>query len=305
MVGNIVGNILTILVFRRKRLKSTSYSIYFCSLMSFEIIGLVYAFRYWARFFLGFDVRLINSFFCKSDKFVTFSTGIAADCFLTIILADRLLAVIFYNRFKILKKSWFQKLVVAVVLFYSTSINSFFIFNHDLTRINQNEHDKSWMNFTYICEKNHDRYERVEQAIVIINLVGSILLNTIMHIILLVFIFQSRQKLNRKRARLFWIKDVKFAVSTSVLTLFELSCKLFFGLIQAKSSSLKRNISLEEYQAYYYMGLNIITLSYGATFYFNLIFNSIFYEEFLALLRVATFHNCSSCSRHPPNVRRN
>lgn len=278
-----IGNVLTCMVFRRKRLKNTSYSMYFCIMLSCEIIGLVYALRYWARFFLNFDYRLVSPFFCKSDKFVTFSAGIAADWLLTVILADRLLTIVFHNRIKLIKKKFFQKTTIALVLVYSMSINLILLFKSNYEKINLEESNST--SFISIIKCTLDpKHRRNEQVTVLGNFIVSIVLNAIMHTVLIVFIFKSRRKITN-RTNLLWIKDVKFAISTVALAIFELICKIFFGLIVGGSSILQTKISADEYQAYFYMSLNSITLSYGATFFFNIFFNSIFYEEFIGMFR--------------------
>ena len=116
-ITGIIFNTLSICVFRRKRLKKHAYSVYWTILAFFEILILLHTFRHWTKYFLNFDIDLVSPFFCRFNDFQPFVFGAVGIGLQSLIIFDRYLTIVHPNRFKIIKKSSVQ----IVLVYYSIS----------------------------------------------------------------------------------------------------------------------------------------------------------------------------------------
>lgn len=271
----IIANVLTIVIFRRKRLRSTSYSFYFCSMVFCETITLVYSLRYGIRFFFGIDIRMVSSFFCKIDEYVPSSSSLSSDWLLVAILVDRYLTIVFHKQFTTLNKKWFQKMVIFIIIVYSCTTSSFLALKtkYETSSSNQTQ--------CYFDSK----FTWLKKVAFFANFLSSSIISSFINTTLIWYLFKKRRKI-KSRTNVNRLKDVKFAISTVSLAIFDFICKISFGLMLVGRAN--RLDSGEEYEALFYKALNLLTLSLGATFFFGIIFNSVFYEEFVALVRRRT-----------------
>lgn len=272
---SIFFNFLTIFIFRRKRLKNTSYSWYYCVMLTCQIMVLAFAMRYWPRFFLDLDLRRLSAYFCKTDEFLPHALTITSDWLLTVILADRFLAVVYNNQFQILKQKWFQSLVSAFVLVYCFLVMLYLPWNISF------EPDNSHLsNKTEIVCHLPPRIERFKKYVYFSNLIPNVAITCLLYVSLFLFIFQSRKRItSQTNSRI--SKDMKFAMSTIVLAVIDMVFKIIFGIGFTLTKTLR--LDVDQAQAMFAVGLNLITLNYGLTFFVNVLFNSIFRQEFKSL----------------------
>ena len=110
----IIGNILVICVFSRRSMRKYTYSFYCRVKACSDLVLLLYVFRNWSAFFMESNLDVVNQFFCYLDTVATHQFSMFSLGILMVISLDRLLAVMYPNRFAWLKKLWFQCIVAAV-----------------------------------------------------------------------------------------------------------------------------------------------------------------------------------------------
>ena len=99
----IIGNIFVFIVFSRPNLKKHSYSFY-CRVMATTDIGVfLYCFRNWAAYFLDANLDVVSPFFCSISQFVIYILGGVSFVMLTLISADRMVTIVYPNRFTFIK----------------------------------------------------------------------------------------------------------------------------------------------------------------------------------------------------------
>lgn len=117
LVG-LVGNSLVIVVFSRKSLRKYSYSFY-CMMMAISDICLMsYVFIDWTANSIGADLRTVGPLFCKIVQFIPRYFGGVSIFLLTAITIDRMLTIVYPRRYLVIKKRWFQALIVAILALY-------------------------------------------------------------------------------------------------------------------------------------------------------------------------------------------
>lgn len=268
----IVGNILTYCVFGRKRLKNSSYSFYFRIIAILDSITLLSACRYWARFFLNLNLDLISPLLCKLNDYQPFVTGLSSTWLLTVILVDRIATIIYHNRCQIFKRRWFQTALTVIVITSGLIMHSTMPLNYELNHV-------SVGNSSQIIKKCFlpYRYLQMNTLIAFANTFSNSIINMILYIKLIVFIFRSRKKITtRTNQRL--ARDLKFSISSIALTVINFLSKLPFGISILLASRL--NLNEEEFQAVFAVATTIVSVSHSVTFVVNYLLNSIFHEEF-------------------------
>jgi hypothetical protein len=129
----ILANLVTFLIFQRKRFRTQSFSIY-AKFMAFSDSIVL-----WSNITqsIGFifdnsNIILVSSFFCTTDKYARAAFLLMSQILLVLITIDRLLTVVFPNRFMMLRRMPFQLTIIAVALTYSMTVFIMFPFNQAL-----------------------------------------------------------------------------------------------------------------------------------------------------------------------------
>lgn len=274
-VVGISSNLLTIWVFSRKRFSTSSYSFYFRVMVVFEIIILAHTFRHWSRFFLNFDLDKLSPFLCKTNDLQSSAAGMASTWFLTVILLDRFVTIVYHNQVSVLKRKWFQLLVVFVVVIYSILVNSFMPAYFTFEKFNNS------LNMVNRCTKPR-HVLNLHIRVFFANVIPNTIINFFLYSKLIMFIYSSRKKITMKtNSRL--VKDLKLAISSIVITLFNFLCKMPFGIGLALTAHFNMRADLA--QIVFIVGVTILALNHAATFFVNIVCNSMFLEEVLVILR--------------------
>lgn len=108
----IIGNVLNMIVFMRKRFANLSFSFYNKVLGVIDIIVLLHSFRHWAAYMFDSDIDLVSQFFCTIDEYQPLIASHCSLLLLTLISVDRLITIAYPNRFNIIKKKWFQSILI-------------------------------------------------------------------------------------------------------------------------------------------------------------------------------------------------
>lgn len=271
----LVGNTLTLCVFLSKPLRKNSYSFYFRMSSIIDSIVLAHSFRHWFRVVLNLDIDLFGELFCKFGEYQPFVAASTSNWLRVLILVDRFVRIVYPNQFKAISRRSFQ--ITAVLLIVLSSL-----FIH--VKLPLNYHLKTEANSTtcFIAPE----VSGFNYFLALINSSSSTLISCVLNAKLFSFIYLSRRKLKNKlyKPHSSIVKDRKFAVSTIALNTVSFVCQLTFCI----SNSLAVFVfSLDRHQieAVFTVSLSISYVNYGSVFFVSMIMNSIFYREFLSLLR--------------------
>jgi hypothetical protein len=132
VISGLIGNVLSILVFSRKTLRSRSCSIYFLAL-SLSDINVLISYTIENLLFHGYDIQLLSSLFmCKTTIFLLYASTDISNYLLTLAAIDR--CVLVSNsptRYRFCRKSTAKLMITLVVISFSL-INSHFLFGFQI-----------------------------------------------------------------------------------------------------------------------------------------------------------------------------
>lgn len=276
----IIGSILTICVFRQKRLKNSSYSAYFRTIAVFDCIVVVHSFRHWARVILGYNIDLVSPILCKLNEYQPYVAANSQLWLLTVILADRLVTVVYHNQMTFFKKRWFQRLLVSTVLVYCSLVHLILPLNFEL-KLKKVVLSSYSLNYVMVCELPL-KISQINSFLFFTNTVATMTVNCLLYIKLISFISKSRKKIAYRNS-LVMVRDFKFAVSSIAYTMITLTCKIPIGIGLYLYNYFHG--SRDHFELIFMICVTFAIISNGATFYVNFFFNSIFYEEFCKLFR--------------------
>ena len=293
-VIGIVGNILAFIVFSRSNLKKHSYSFY-CRVMATTDIGLLICYiRNWASNILDANLNIVAPFFCSMNMFLSYFFGGLSLSMLTLISSDRMIAIVYSNRFKFIKKRWFQWLMVAVGIVFNVGINIMPAITNRLVEIVQSTNSS-----IKICASD-SRITEIQSWIFFGNfLLFTILINNILNVKMVWFIVSSRRKVarNLSNVRNSVVRDRKFAITSIGLNLTCMVLKLPFAIFLIIKN--KKVISFDVLIAIQMIVLSISVLDNGFSFLINFFVNSIFHDEFLVLIGIKKRNVNSSQNAEP------
>lgn len=285
LVG-IVGNILAICVLQRKSLKKYSYSFYWRILACSDIIVLIHTFRHWLKFILDFDIDLLSPVLCRFNEYQPYVAGYISLWLLTVISIDRLVTIVYPNRFGFIKRRPFQIAVIAIILVYSLFINILLPLNSRLVKV-------EFGNYTTksVC---HQPIEvlKLNSLIFLVNIIiVNIFINIIIDIRIICFLFMSRKSHIQRRSRSY-IKDQKFTYNVIVLNINSVILKLLVVLAVCLPAYL--NLDSEKSQLVFTIFISISIIDHSDLFFINILVNSIFYKEFINMIRPKSGHRLVS-----------
>jgi hypothetical protein len=117
IVINILGNLITFIVFSRKTFRNKSIAFYgrimniIDSICSFLMIRAIYQHGY------EINTNLSNQFLCLFGSYLTLSLSVISSYLLCVVSFDRMIAIVFPKRFDFLKKKSFQILITLFTIF--------------------------------------------------------------------------------------------------------------------------------------------------------------------------------------------
>ena len=278
----VIGNVLVIIVFSRQSLRQYSYSFY-CLIMAIsDICFMSYTFIEWIGSNLGANLLTVGPIFCKIAKFIPYYFSDFSIHLLTLIAIDRMLTIVYPKRFLVIKKRWFQSLIVSILALIVVSTNIIIPLYYNLIEINQANSSQT----IRICTID-PKYLNIEMWITIPNFVLiNVIINNYLNIKAIRFIMASRRRINGKainRNNSLSSRDRKFAICSVCLNLASMISKLPFFICLVIVSYA--NISFEELNLIIRIASTITYIDNGFSFFINMYVNSLFYEEFLRLFK--------------------
>lgn len=272
----IIGDILVFIVFSRPNLKKHSYSFYSRVMALNDICLFIYCFKNWAVYFLDANLDIVSPFFCSIGQFIFNTLGAQSMFILLLITADRMITIVYSNRFNYLKKRWFQCLMVLIGIVVNASLNTMTVIYSQIVEINQTTNSSikvcflppeiaykdTWISFTFF--------------------IVMIVITNILNIKIVWFMLSSRRKVNRNSSNDLShssARDRKFAITTIGLNLSCIVLKLPLAIALLVINHIV--IDIDEFIAIETTLLTIAFLDNGFSFIINFFVNSIFHHEFL------------------------
>ena len=255
-----------------------AYSFY-CLIMAIsDIFYMTYTYIDWTGYIFGAKLELVGTIFCKlvymiPNYFDDFSTHL-----LSIISIDRMITIVYPRRFLVIKKRWFQSLVVGIVALIVFSRHLIVPIYAKITEVNQTNSSQTNRN----CATESGILKIDTGITIAIYIIENLIINNWLNIKAIRFIMASRRRVmngnsNTNNGSLS-SRDRKFAVCSISLNLVSMITKLPFFIAFLYSNLTLKDISL----AIKITGTTAF-IENGFSFFINMYVNSLFYEEFLSL----------------------
>lgn len=273
----ILCNCLAICVFRRKRLKTKTYSSYWIITASFEILLLLHTFRHWAKYILKIDIDLLSPIFCRFNEYQPYAFGTVCILVKCIITLDRFFVIVYPNRFAILRKRSFQAVLISLIITFSLLVNITLPLNYRLIV----------RNGTLICHIPIDAFKAHSTVALSIVLCINVIINPILDFKIIYHIVTAR--FNARRRNKVTVVDRQFAISAITINIFSLIIRLPF-LIGNLFSTRFHN-EPDKMEVIFTVCLTISLVQIIDIFLVNLIVNSLFRQEFMSMIRFNKFIN--------------
>jgi hypothetical protein len=284
-IFGLLGNILSFVVFSRKKFKKTLFSIYFRVLNIADIYTILFALVDFLKYKLGHDMEKISIFFCKTTFYSLFAVSPISGHILAIISIDRFITTRFPNRFTIKNKTSFQIFICFFICLFNLSYYTPMIVFRQFESLSKNDSNSSQE--SYACNLNDDC---ISYWMDFFNsTVFPFALMIIFTSFTLKLIFNSRaairqaagvrvnKRSNSIQQTTFKIKDIKFAITSITLNL----CFLVLNFPVVTYSLLSVYISFDQdlNDFIYVLTEFFFYVNAGLLFYINILVNSIFKKE--------------------------
>ena len=266
----VIFNTLSICVFRRRRIKKHTYSVYWMFLACFEILILLHTFRHWAKHFLNFNIDLISPFFCRFNEYQPFVFGTVSIGLQSLIIFDRYLTIVHPNQFKIIKKRSVQISLISLIVFLSLLLNIILPLNYKLVQVNGT-------NQTFICRISKEKMKLQSSLNLIHFVIFNLLINTIIDVSVIYHIMATRGAV--RRFNRFTNIDRQFAITAITINL----SSLIFRTPLVVGNYLSAHLSPEKKEMIFTICLTVTLFDKSDIFIINLLVNSLFRREFLSI----------------------
>ena len=286
------GNLLTFIVFSRKKFQNVSFSFYMRVKMFADTIILLNSFKHFWAFI--FDVYFVYTadIVCKLSEYVIYVCGTSSFGILAMISFDRLITIVYPQKFSFIRKAYFQILALVVIFAINISIYMPMAIFSELKIANTTGINNSieLVKNCIITDLGVAQY--LQMAGLIEAIIMLCVINNILTIAIITFIFKSRKKFassnlnnnknnnNNSTA----VRDRKFAINSVVLNLMYFLCKLPLLIILTLSTF--NLLKLEQIGMLFTIGVAIYTIENACSFFINIFVNSLFYEEIAIMFNI-------------------
>ena len=287
-VIGLLSNILSVIVLSRKNLQKHSFAFYIRMMNIFDMFVLITSFRHWAAFVLDQDLTVVSVFFCKISEYAVVASSSASSWHLFLINMDRLVTIVFPQRFLIFKDKRFQAL-----LSFSAAAGNFLLYlplsiYRDIQSSSSFDNQSNTTSLSKTCVVTDGKDLLVYMLNLVNTITVSFFLNNILTLVIIVFVFQSRKRFvtgfqNSSLAA----KDRKFAINSIALNVASFFCKMPLLVVLVISAYLQMDGELVG--MFFAIGVAIFTIDSSSAFFINYFVNTIFHKEFLRLFSFKKF----------------
>jgi hypothetical protein len=304
ITASLLGNILTFAVFSRKCFKKKSIGFYTRALAIVDSLCSFLFLRHVLRRGYGMNVGLLGAFLCKTNTFAITVAAASSAHLLVVISLDRMMTILYPQRFDFIKSTYFQLVVVIAISIFNIGYYAPLVAFFELTESSVDE-EHSEINSTIntnfsidvsnqsdqqslLCATSNEYTETVYNWMDLFNsTLVPFFLMIVFTVIMLVKIFHSRVRSTSSRgsnssASNIKKKDINFAfvsISLNVIFLILNLPIIVFGLITSQLSD----------DAIYILNIitiNLFYINFGSLFVINFCVNHIFKREVLGTFKV-------------------
>ena len=270
-----IGHIVSIMVFLRKPFRNNSISTYCIALAIAESLSLVKFVDTIGYFVYNSDLSHLSEEICKSFTYLITLLSSIQPCIMVVFSIDKLLSMK-TRSFPILKKKWFQLLLVAASVLFNVAIYIYFpIF------LKRREIFPGY----FVCDVSAMSFFNILTAQTLIEtFILPFIILIITSVLTIRELYKSRNAIERvgnvskeRKSR-----DKKYAFTSVTLNILFVILKLPFLIF------FILNAYLSYFDVYFYNIVSYLFFLYTSLgFFVHLITNSIFRREFLLLFRLS------------------
>lgn len=283
-IVGIVLNTLTFMVLSRKRLSSISFSFFLRVKMISDSFILLHTFRHFSAYMFEASLDLVSPASCIILEYSAYVASSISEYALTLSVLDRTLAVVFPTRFGIMKKRYFQLILLSIVFIYAFLLYLPMPLDYELTGYGTND--------SLSCGFKSLDIANIVSILSFVDLAaGSIFINNILTFITMTFILKSRRRFksnsvtsNSATQTRQSSRDTKFAINSIALDLVYFICKTPFLI--AIACTYATNLEPYVSQMLFTVCLFVYTLENANSFLTNYLVNSIFRAEADSMLGI-------------------
>lgn len=281
-----VANVFTFIVLSRRRFENYSFAFYSKVRVFMDIGVLLHSFRHFAAFVLDSNIDLTSELVCKLAEYVAYIFGSMSVWLLTLMSFDRLVTIVYPNKFIIMKKKNTQLGLVVAMLLYSVCLYLTMPFYTSLSSRLAYDNRTNTSTYVLTCSIENESQSKLIYWIDLVNLMTVTFgINNVLAGIIIVFIFRSRKKFKtgkENREKRATLRDRKFAINSIALNFKCFLCKmpLLFTLLITSYVTVDH----ETVQMLFTVSVTIFTIDNSSALFVNLMVNSIFYDEFMTMI---------------------
>ena len=274
----IAGNILVFIIFSRSAFKKYAYSFYFRVMAVSDTLVFYRTTKNWVAFFVGTNLDVLSQWTCTFDNFISLTSISLSINLLFLIALDRMLTIVYPNRFQIIKKRWFQVILVAIAFLIALGENIIIPINVSIITIFKATNSTPAVQ---VCTMANVLISALGLTFVVKFVILNLIVINIINIKMIRFIIKSRSHITHSRRTSH--RDRKFAITAIGLNLFCSILKLPSAVLTVVLYFISTGLNQDQVTAINNISSSISYLDNGFSFFVNMALSSIFYREFLKL----------------------
>lgn len=268
----IIGNILSFVIFSRKKFQHTIFSTYFRFLSIFDTLAVLFGLVDYVSFHSEISVKEMSLFNCKIIEYFSYITPSVSAWILVVISMDRLISIVRPSLFQIRKKNSFQISVCIFLLFFNLIYYIQLLFSIIIPyEINEATNEtRLW------CSVISNEYGPIFDWLdLFYSTIFPFILMFISTVFSLIFIYISRKNTNHLNNL---SKDIKFGITSFCLNFLFLLLNFPLQCFYILWNSIKDNVGYYDEIIDWAFSL-LFYSNYGILFYISIITNSLFRKE--------------------------
>lgn len=289
----VAGNILVFIIFSRSAFKKYAYSFYFRVMAVSDTLVFFRTTKNWVAFFVGTNLDVLSQWTCTFDNFISLTSISLSINLLFLIAIDRMLTIVYPNRFQLIKKRWFQVLLVAIAFLIAIGENIITPINVSIITLVKATNSTPVIQ---VCTMANSLISVLNIIFTIKFIALNLIVINIINFKMIRFIMKSRVKVSQvsTNSRNTSVRDRKFAITSIGLNLFCTILKLPSTILTVVLFFIASGLSQDLITAVGNIMSAVSNFDHGFSFFMNLALNSMFYAEFLTLIGIRRAHMASS-----------
>lgn len=276
----VIGNTLVFIIFSRSAFKKSTYSFYFRIKAISDTLVFYRNAKNWVAFLVGTNLDLLSQWTCTFDNFISLTSTSFSVNLLCDIAFDRLLTFVYPNRFQVIKKRWFQVVLVAISFLIAIGENIITPINVSIITLVKATNSTQAVR---VCTMANNLISILSLIFAVKYFIINLIVINIINIKMVRFVIKSRLIVSQVTAhsRSTAIRDRKFAITSIGLNLFCTVLKLPTAVLTVVLYFISSGLNQDLLTAINNISSSLFILDNGFSFFINLFLNSLFYGEFL------------------------